>query len=126
MEVSLCVPNVAALFLILTVQQSSIVQVSSVPKGLEKFVIQTRDYSSDLFTLHFKNGFKCAKNQVTDSQWCRSFNALPNSPWSSNRRICSCACEDMFRTFLSQKQMCVNSTGAANFGGKYRTLCLMN
>lgn len=119
MEVSLCVPNVAALFLILTVQQSSVVQVSSVPEGLEKFVIQRRKYGTDLFTLHFKNGFQCAKNPSDVGKWCESLNAHYH-PESNNRGICSCTCKNQFRTFLPEKQICVNSTGAANFGGKYK------
>lgn len=114
MEVRL--PNVAVLFLILTVQQSSIIKVSSIPEGLEKLIIETRDYGSDLFTLHFKKGFQCtSKNSV--AKWCKSLNADANNPGTVGKRICSCSCQDKFRTFLPQKQMCINSTGAENFGG---------
>lgn len=114
MEVRL--PNVAVLFLILTVQQSSIVKVSSIPEGLEKLVIETRYYDSDLFTLHFKEGFKCTRKNFV-SEWCTSLNADFKNQ-EMGKRICSCTCKYNFRTFLPQKQMCVNSTGAENFGGK--------
>lgn len=114
MEVRL--PNVAVLFLILTVQQSSIIKVSSVPEGLEKLSIEARKDQSDLFTQYFKNGFKCAA-KIPVSQWCVSLNAAFYSE-SMGRKICSCACKYDFSTFLPQKQMCVSLSGAENFGGK--------
>ena len=111
-------PNIAVLFLILTMQQSCIIEVSSVPEGLEELVIETRKYGSDLFTLYFKSGFMCTRNDSeTVAQWCESLNARRESA-SESKRICTCACQDGFRTFLPQKLLCVNSTGAANFGGK--------
>ena len=117
-------PNVAVLCLILTVQQSSIIEVSSVPKGLKKLAIETRKNhlgrpQSDLFTQYFKNGSNCTANNAFNavSLWCRSLNAAFHSE-SIDRKICSCTCEFDFSTFLPQKQMCVNSTGAENFGGK--------
>ena len=106
--------NVAVLFLVLIVQQLSI-RVSSVPEGLEKLFIETIDYTPDLFILYFKSGYKCTKNDV--SQWCGSLNAAYSSD-AKDRRICSCTCKDAFRTFLPQKQVCVDSTGAKKFGGK--------
>jgi len=112
-------PNAAVLFLILTVQQSSIIEVSSVPEGLEKLVIETRNYDPDVFTLHFKKGFKCT--QKKPSEWCGSLNAYL---WSTaeGKRICSCACQSEFRTFIPEEQMCVNSTRAKHFAGKYLTV----
>ena len=118
MEVRLSLQNVPVLFLILTVQQLSI-RVSSVPEGLERLVIERRRYSSDLFTLHFGRGpGKCTNRTSAVSQWCKSLNANFNGPGSMGNKICSCTCKDAFRTFLPQKQECVNSTGAKKFGGK--------
>ena len=123
-------PNVAVLFLILTVQQLSLsfIKVSSVPKGLEELAIETRKDQlgrpqSDLFTLYFKNGSKCTANNGFDavSLWCGTLNAAFHSQ-SRHRKICSCTCNFDFSTFLAQRQMCVDSTRVKKFGGKQMSL----
>lgn len=123
MKVRLSLQNVPVLFLILTVQQLSI-GVSSQPEGLERLVIETRNFDTDFFTLYFKNGFRCTKNGGDAvSKWCGSLNADYHSD-SNGRRICSCTCKYPFRTFLPQKQLCLDSIGAEKFGGKLKILLL--
>ena len=114
------VSNFVVLLLFLTVQRSSL-KVSSIQQGVGSVVIKRRDYHSDLFTLDYTCDFKCVKYQGSVADWCYSLNAY-FSDMSPSRKSCSCSCKYNSRTFLPQKQMCVNTTELASFGSKYTKL----
>lgn len=105
------------LLLFLNMQRSKLT-VSSTQAGLESLSIKRGEWESDIFTFYFANGFKCIKqHDGSVTNWCTSLNAGHQSN-SNDRTICSCRCLFGSRTFLPQKQICVNATGAASCGGK--------